>query len=142
MMTNDRQDKMERMKRPANVFAGNGMELHHFPFLGREPGASLLKNLVGHGNFAEIVQVAAALKGDDGIFIHAEVAAKISGVNGETLAVTFSVRIASFDNQTESAQDGIGGLQFVGELFQAEQRFDAGDEFFGKNGLVEEIVGP
>src|ERR1051326_758466 len=111
MMTNDRQNKVERMERPANVFAGDGMELHHFPFLRREPGASLLKNLVGHGNFAEIVEVAAALKGDDGIFIHAEVTAKISGVNGETLAVPFSVRIAPFDDQAEGTKDGIGGLQ-------------------------------
>ncbi len=41
----------------------------------------------------------------------------------------------------ERAEHGIGGLQFVGEFLEAQQRFHAGDEFFGENGLVEEIVG-
>src|ERR1051326_6097875 len=108
MMTNDRQDKTERVQRPAKIFAGNGIELHHFPFLRREPGGRFLENLVGDRDFSEIVEVAAALEGNDGIFVHSQVAAKIGGVNGETLAVTFGVRIASFDDQAEGAQDGIG----------------------------------
>ena len=55
--------------------------------------------------------------------------------------MALGVRVAAFDDQAESAENGVGGFQFVSEFFQAEQRLHAGDEFFGEDGLVEEVVG-
>ena len=103
--------------------------------------AAFFQDLVGNGDLAEIVQISAALQGEDGIFVHAEMAAEIGGVHREALAMAFGIGVASFDDQTQGAENGIGGFQFVGEFFQAEQRFHAGDEFFGEHRLIQEVVG-
>ena len=55
--------------------------------------------------------------------------------------MALGIGVAAFDNQAERAEDRVRGFQFVSELFQAEQRFHAGDEFFGEDGLVQEVVG-
>jgi hypothetical protein len=140
MMADDGQNQAQRTQRAADVFAGDGMEFHDHPFGGGEV-AAFFQNLVGHGDFAEVVEIAAAFEGEDGIFVHAEVAAEIGGVDREAFAVAFGVGVAAFDDQAEGAEDGVGGFQFVGEFFQAEQRLHAGDEFFGQDGFVEEVVG-
>ena len=103
--------------------------------------AAFFQNFVGDGDLAEIVQISAALEGEDGIFVHAEVAAEIGGADAEALAVAFGIGVAAFDDEAERAQNGVGGFQFVGEFLQAEQGLHAGDEFFGEDWLVQEVVG-
>jgi hypothetical protein len=57
------------------------------------------------------------------------------------LAVTFGIWIAAFHDQPERAKHRIGGFQFVGEFLETEQGLDAGNQFFGEDGLVQEVVG-
>ncbi len=55
--------------------------------------------------------------------------------------MAFGVWIAAFDDKSQGTQDGIGGLKFVGELFQAKERLYTGDEFFSQDGLVQKVIG-
>lgn len=127
MMTDDRKDEPQGMERLADILPRNGMELHDFPLGGREI-ATLLENFIRDCNLAEIVEVSAALQGDERIFVHAEMAAEFDGVYGEPLAVALGVGITAFDNQSKSAENGVGGFELVGEFLQAQERLDAGDE--------------
>src|SRR5579862_7861869 len=99
MIANDGEDEMEGMERLADVFAGNGMELHDLPF-GRGEVAALLQDFIGDGDFAEVVKVSAAFQSDQRILVHAEVAAELNGVNGKSFAVALGVRIAALDDQS------------------------------------------
>src|SRR5215831_2040110 len=87
------------------------------------------------------MEISAALESEDGIFVHSEVTAEIRCAYREAFAVSLGVRIAAFDDQTEGAKNRVGGLEFVSELFQAQQRLHTRDQFFGENRLVQEIVG-
>src|SRR5690348_31732 len=53
-----------------------------------------------------------------------------------------SVGIAGFHAQSQGAEHVFRVLQFVGELLEFQQGIDPGEEFFGEDGFVEEIVGP
>ena len=66
------------------------------------------------------MQVSAAFESQNGIFVHAEVAPEISGVNRQAFAMTLGIGIAALYDKPKSAEDGIGGLEFIGELFEAE----------------------
>src|SRR6202034_3604598 len=140
MMANDGEHEPKRMKRLADVLAGDGMELHDLPF-GRSKIAALFKNFIGNGDLAEIVEVTATFQGDQGVLVHAEVPAQFNGVNGETFAMALGVRIATLDDQTQSAEDGVGSFKFVGEFFEAKERLHASDKLFSEDGLIQEIVG-
>src|SRR5581483_7056111 len=50
------------------------------------------------------------------------------------------IGIASFYAESQGAQNGYGRFELVGELFELEQRFHAGKEFFGKDRFIQEIV--
>jgi hypothetical protein len=124
----------------ANVFARNGMELHHLP-LSRGKVAAFFQDLIGHSDFSQIVQVAAPLEGENGILVHSEVPSLIRSMIRQPFAVAFGIGIAAFYDQAERAKNGVGGFQFVGEFLKAEKGLDPGDEFFGEDGFVEEVVG-
>src|SRR5215469_15219953 len=127
------------MQRLADILAGDGMELHDFP-LGGGQVAAFLEDLVRHGNLSQVVEVAATLECEDGIFVHAQVAAEITGVHGEALAMALRIGIATFDDETECAEHGVGGLEFVGKFLETEERFYAGDQFLRQDWLVQKIV--
>src|SRR5689334_1875021 len=120
MVTDDGQNQTQGMKRLADVFAGDGMQLHDLPFRWSEI-ASFLQYLVRDSNLPEVVEVPTAFERENGILIHTEMTAKVGGVNGKALAVAFSVGIAAFNDQTKRAEDGISSLQLVGKLLQAEE---------------------
>src|SRR5450631_2917351 len=64
-----------------------------------------------------------------------------SAARTDRRSMAFGIGIAAFDDQAQGAENGVGGLQLVGEFLQTEQRFHAGDQFLSENRLVEEIVG-
>ena len=141
MVANDGQHEAQGLQRLADVFAGDGVELHHLPFLGRKV-AALFQNFIGHGDLAQVVQISASPEGEDGIFVHAEMAPEIGGVNRQPLAMAFGVGIAAFDDEPKRAQDGIGGFEFVGKFLQAQKRFHASEKFFGEIGLLRKSSAP
>ncbi len=55
---------------------------------------AFFQNVVGHGNFAEVVQVSAAAKGDERFVVESEMLSKIGGFAGEAFAVSFGVGVA------------------------------------------------
>src|SRR5258705_289158 len=55
--------------------------------------------------------------------------------------MAFGIGITALDAETERAQDTLSSLQFIGELFQFQQRLHPGKEFLGKNRFVQKIVG-
>ena len=83
------------------------MEFHDLPFGGREV-AAFFQNFVGDCDLAEIVEISAALQGEDGIFVHAEMAAEIGGADREPLAMALSIGVAAFDDQSQRAENGVG----------------------------------
>ncbi len=67
MIADDWQHQPQRFERTANILPGNGMLAHDRPFFGREVGA-LFQDLIGHRDFSQVMQVAAAAQGNDGLF--------------------------------------------------------------------------
>ena len=66
--------------------------------------------------------------------------AKVAGIVGQALAVTFGIWIAALNAQTERAEDTFRSFQFVSKFFQFQQRLDSGEEFFRKDRLIEKVV--
>src|SRR3954468_8883877 len=99
MGTDDGQDRSQRMKRLADVFAGDRVQLHDLPFR-RGEIASFLQDLVRDSNLPKVVEVPTAFERENGIFIHPEMTAKVGGVNGKPLTVAFSIGIAAFNDET------------------------------------------
>ena len=56
-------------------------------------------------------------------------ASQIAGILRQAFAMTFGIRIAAFDAQAQSAKHRFRRLQFIGKLFQFEQRLYAGKQF-------------
>ena len=76
MMTDDGEHKAQRLQRLADIFSRHRMLLHDGPLFLSEV-RTFFENLVGHGNLAEIVQVAAAAKGDERFVVEAEMFSKV-----------------------------------------------------------------
>ena len=64
MVANDGQHVAKGAQRFHDVLADDGMLAHDLPLIGCKVRA-LAQDLVGHGNFADIVQIAAALQCHD-----------------------------------------------------------------------------
>src|SRR6266566_437894 len=140
MIADDGQHQTKRLQGAADVLSGNRMALHYDPFLGGEIRA-LFQYLVRDRNLAQIVQISATAQSDDLVFLELQMASEITGVFGQPLAVSFGVWITALDAETQRTQYALGGLKFVSEFFELQQRFHSGKQFFGKNGLAQKIVG-
>src|SRR6478672_11272350 len=116
------------------------MALHYDPFLSGEIRA-FFQDLIRNGDLAEIVQVSAPPQSDDVVLIEQQMTTKIAGVFRQTFAMTLGVRIAAFNAQTERTENTLGGLQFIGKLFQLDQGLHPSEQLFWKNRLAQKIVG-
>src|SRR5438552_11713751 len=116
------------------------MAFHYHPFFRRKISA-LFQDFVRHRNFAEVVQVAATAKSGEVFLVKLEVPSQIGGVFGEPLTMPFGVGITAFDAEAESAEHALRSFQLVSKFFELDKRLDAREEFFGKNGLAQEVVG-
>ena len=72
------------------------MLFHHLPLFGGKV-RSLFQDLVGHRDFAQIVQVSAAAQGDDCFLVQTQVTSQIAGILSQALAVTLGVGITTFN---------------------------------------------
>src|SRR5689334_6405980 len=120
MIANDGEYQSQRLQGTADVLSGYGMAFHHHPLLRGEVRA-FLEDLVRDRDLAKVMQVAASAKGDDVILIEQEVPAQVAGIFRQTLAMSFSIRIPTFDAYTESTEHALSGFKFVGEFFQLDE---------------------
>ena len=99
---------------------------------------SLFQDFVGHRNFAQIVQIAAAAQGHDGFLVQAEMASQVAGMTRQAFAVAFGVRIAALHAQAQRAQHRFRRLQFIGEFLELEQRLDPGKQLLREKSACAE----
>src|SRR5262249_29564765 len=95
MMADDRQHIAERLERAADGFADDGMLPHDVPLF-RSQGGAFLEDFVRDGDFSKVMQVAAALQGNDAVAVETELLAEVGGVVRQTLAVIAGIRVACF----------------------------------------------
>src|SRR5437899_11733220 len=86
------------------------------------------------------MQIPAPTQRCDLFFFQLQVASKMSCVFRQALAVSLGIRIAAFDAQAQRTQDAFGGLKFVGEFFQLQQRLYSSKQFFREDWLAQKIV--
>ena len=139
MTANNRQHPAQRLERLANIFAGQRMPLHDFPF-GRGQVRSLFQNLIRHRNFPQVMQISAPPQRHDRFLVQSEMPAQGDRVQRQPFAVSFGIGIAAFDAEPERADHRLRRFQFVGKFLEGEQGLQAGEHFFRENGLVEKIV--
>ena len=108
-------------------------------FLGGER-PFLQENRIGHRNLSDVVNDAGAAKRGDLFGFEAQARAEKRGNFREALAVAVSGRIARFDAAREAEKNGFGIFEFVGVIFQAQQRTRAREKLVEVDRLAEEIV--
>ena len=96
VVANNGQHEPQRLQRPADILSRDRMLLHHRPFFGSKVRIFLLqKNLIRHGNFAEIVQIAAPAQRHDRFFVQPKISAESARVLRQSLAMPLSIRITA-----------------------------------------------
>ncbi len=95
---------------------------------------------IGHADFPDVVQVAAAAQGVQILVAHSQHAAEAHGRARQPLAVAVGVRIASFDRQRQCHERRLRGVERVDQVLHARQRSDARAELMGMDRLREVLV--
>src|SRR5947209_7326935 len=139
MVANDGQHAPERPQRPADGLSGDRMLLHDRPLF-RGEARSLLQNVVRDRDLADVVQIAAALQGEDRVVVESDMASEAAGIGGESSAVVARVGIARLDSECERYKYGFSVLKLVRKLLELQQRRNASEEFFWIQRFTEEVV--
>ena len=86
MISDNGKYQAQRFQRAADVFAGDGVLLHDRPFFWGEI-RPFFQDFIGHGDFSQVVEIAAAAQGHNRFFCQSQMASKIAGVLGQPFDV-------------------------------------------------------
>ncbi len=128
------------LQRGANALANRGMRLHQLAFVHVER-PRLQQHAFGDGDFADIVNHAAAAEGDAIVLGQSQPLAKRHAISREAIAVAFGVRVLGLNAGGEGEDHGFGAFQLVGNALHAHQRLHPGEQLFLADGLIQKIVG-
>jgi len=107
----------------------------------RSQRAGLQQDRIRNRDFADVVDHAGAAQSFDLIFGEGEAFAEARGHFREAFAMAASVGVAGLNAVGQAEQHGFGVFQFVGDLFQTQQRASARQQFVQVDGLAQKIVG-
>src|SRR6266478_5520738 len=140
VVANDRQYMTEGSERSANSLTYDGVLLHDFSFF-RSQWSGLEKDVLRHGQLADIVYQTASTQSNPQILGQAQFLPQGDRIFRKTVAVPFGIGILRFDSQRKAKQHGLGVVQLIGELLQAQQRIHASEQLLLVHGLAQEIIG-
>src|ERR1700674_5859768 len=119
MVTNDRQHMAEGSEWGANSLTYHGVSLHDFSLFWSQR-SRFEKDVLRHGQFADVVYETAPAQSDAQVLGQSEFFPQRHGIFRKAIAVPFGIGILRLDSQRKAKQHRLGVVQLIGELLQAQ----------------------
>src|SRR6202011_5445228 len=119
----------------------DGVLLHDFSFF-RSQRTGFQQDVLWHSQLADVVYKAAAAQSDAQVLGQTQLLPERDGIFRKAVAVSLGIGILRLNTQGEAKQYGLGIVQLIGELLQAQQGVDASQQLVLIHWLAEEIISP
>src|SRR6266849_5048663 len=140
VVTNDGQHMTEGSERCANSLSRDSVLLHDFSFF-QSQRSGFEKDMLRHGQLTDIVHKTASAQSNAQVLGQTQLLTERDGIFRKAVAVPLGIGILRLDTQGETEQYGLGIVQLIGELLQAQQGMHASQQLVLIHWLAEEIIG-